>query len=215
MSESLPDSCRLKLSDGVAQLNLDLSDQVQNTLLDYIALLYKWNKAFNLTAVRDPEQMIIRHVLDSLAILPYLDEQKLLDVGTGGGIPGIIIAVCRPEIDISLLDSNGKKTRFLQQVKTHLSLDNVEVIQSRAEDYSPPVLFDRIISRAFTALDQMVHWCDHLLDKDGRFMAMKGTYPEPGQKELPPGWAVTDVQPLTVPFIDEHRHLVSITRATQ
>ena len=215
MSESLPDSCRHRLLDGVAQLNLELSDRALGTLLDYIALLQKWNKAFNLTAVRDPEQMIIRHVLDSLAVLPHLDDKKLLDVGTGGGIPGIIIAVCRPEIAVSLLDSNGKKTRFLQQVKVHLKLDNVEVVQSRAEDYSPPVLFDRIISRAFTALDQMVHWCHHLLDQDGHFLAMKGTYPEPGQKDLPPGWVVKNVQPLKVPFIDEHRHLVSITRAAQ
>ena len=185
MSESLPEICRTRLDQGITQLNLDLSVHTIERLLEYVALLVKWNKAFNLTAIRDPEQMILRHLLDSLAILPVLDSERLLDVGTGAGIPGLIIAICKPELDVTLLDSNGKKTRFLQQVKTQLDLTNVEVIQSRAEDYSPTELFDRIVSRAFTALDNMVHWCEPLLSKDGVFLAMKGTYPEPDQKAIP------------------------------
>jgi len=127
-------------------------------------------------------------------------------------MPGIILAVCNPETNYTLLDSNGKKTRFLQHAKTQLQLSNVEVIQSRAENYSPPELFDRIISRAFTALDNMIDWCGPLLSEKGLFVAMKGSYPEPEQKPIPVGWEVKDVQPINVPFIDEQRHLVSIGR---
>ena len=212
MSENLPDICRVRLSSGCDELGLHLSEQTQTRLLEYVSLLNKWNKAFNLTAIRDPEQMVIRHVLDALTVLPFLDDKPVLDVGTGGGIPGIIIALCRPDQSITLLDSNGKKTRFLRQAKNQLGINNVEVVQSRAESYSPPVLFDRIISRAFTALDNMVSWCEPLLAQHGVFLAMKGMYPEPNQKPLPSGWQIKEAIPLDVPFTEEQRHLVTITR---
>ena len=212
MSENLPEVCRQRLTQGLNQLGIALPEQAAEQLLAYVALLVKWNKAYNLTAVRDAEQMVIRHLLDSLSVLPMVAKQDMLDVGSGGGMPGIILAICNPETYYTLLDSNGKKTRFLQQVKTQLQLSNVEVIQSRAENYSPPELFDRIISRAFTALDNMIDWCGPLLSEQGLFVAMKGTYPEPEQKPIPAGWEVKDVQPIDVPFIDEQRHLVSIGR---
>ena len=212
MSENLPEVCRQRLTQGLNQLGIALPEQAAEQLLAYVALLVKWNKAYNLTAVRDAEQMVIRHLLDTLSVLPMVAKQDMLDVGSGGGMPGIILAICNPETYYTLLDSNGKKTRFLQQVKTQLQLSNVEVIQSRAENYSPPELFDRIISRAFTALDNMIDWCGPLLSEQGLFVAMKGTYPEPEQKPIPAGWEVKDVQPIDVPFIDEQRHLVSIGR---
>lgn len=212
MSENLPNSCGQKLTQGLEQLSLEISESTREQLLAYVGLLVKWNKAYNLTAIRDPEQMIIRHLLDSLSVLAFLDDKNMLDVGSGGGMPGIILAICKPNTHYTLLDSNGKKTRFLQQVKTQLQLNNVDVIQSRAENYSPPELFDRIISRAFTALDNMVDWCGPLLSEQGLFVAMKGTYPEPEQKPLPEGWEVKNVQAIAVPFIDEQRHLVTIGR---
>ena len=212
MSENLPEVCQQRLVQGLVQLEIVLPENTIEQLLAYVALLVKWNKAYNLTAVRDAEQMVIRHLLDSLSVLPMLAKQDMLDVGSGGGMPGIILAVCNPETNYTLLDSNGKKTRFLQQAKTQLQLSNVEVIQSRAENYSPPELFDRIISRAFTALDNMIDWCGPLLSEQGLFVAMKGTYPEPDQKSIPAGWEVKDVQSIDVPFIDEQRHLVSIGR---
>lgn len=213
MSDALPEACKRQLITGIEQLELSLSDEVIDRLLEYLALLVKWNKAYNLTAVRDPVEMVHRHLLDSLSLLPYLDNKRMLDVGTGAGIPGLIIAIVKPDQPITLLDSNGKKTRFLQNVKMQMGLNQVEVIQSRVENYSPEHLFDRIISRAFTALDNMVNWCQHLLTEDGAFLAMKGTYPEPNQKPLPPGWSVRNIQKIEVPFVNEERHLVTIDRS--
>ena len=212
MSANLPDRCRSDLEQGCDLLGLNLTDQTTSRLLQYLTMLNKWNKQFNLTAIRDPEAMVVRHLLDSLAVLPHLDDKPLIDVGTGAGLPGLVIALCKPEHHITLLDSNGKKTRFLQQVVMEMQLKNVTVIQSRVENYSPEDLFDRIISRAFTALDNMVDWCQHFLAPQGEFLAMKGAYPEPGQKPLPSPWQVQSVIPLKVPFLDEQRHLVRITR---
>ena len=218
MSENLPDLCQQKLIQGLELLGLEISEVTCEKLLAYVGLLLKWNKAYNLTAIRDPEQMIIRHLLDSLSVIPFLyenkrfDDTKTLDVGSGGGMPGVILAICNPNRQYVLLDSNGKKTRFLRHVKSQLQLNNVEVIQSRAENYSPPELFDRIVSRAFTALDNMVNWCGPLLSDHGLFIAMKGTYPEPEQKPLSDGWEVKRVQAIDVPFINEQRHLVTIGR---
>jgi len=167
MSENLPEVCRQRLVEGLEQLEIVLPEKTIEQLLAYVAFLVKWNSAYNLTAIRDAEQMVIRHLLDSLSVLPMVAKQDMLDVGSGGGMPGIILAVCNPETNYTLLDSNGKKTRFLQHAKTQLQLSNVEVIQSRAENYSPPELFDRIISRAFTALDNMIDWCGPLLSERG------------------------------------------------
>lgn len=166
---------RLLLEQGLQQFALT---SLRDPLLEYLVLLNKWNLAYNLTAVRDMESMIGKHLLDSLAILPWIKGARILDVGTGAGLPGIPLAIARPDIHFVLLDSNGKKTRFLQEVKRKLTLDNIEVAQFRVENYRPPQGFDTVISRAFSSLEQMVHWTNHLIAPQGTWLAMKGRYPD-------------------------------------
>lgn len=168
------DGIKLKLSDGLAQLGVQVPVE---PLLDYLTLLDKWNHAYNLTAVRGMDAMVARHVLDSLAILPWVTGSRLVDVGTGAGLPGIPLAIARPECGVVLLDSNGKKIRFLNEVKRTLSLDNVEIVQTRVENYHPARGFDTVISRAFSDLNQMIRWTGHLLAADGIWLAMKGRVP--------------------------------------
>ena len=163
------------LKDGLGQLGLQFPI---DRLLQYLTLLYKWNHAYNLTAIRDMESMVTRHVLDSLAILPWVKGSSLLDVGSGAGLPGIPLAIARPELQVVLLDSNGKKVRFLQEVKRVLSLDNVDIVQSRVENYHPPHGFDTVTSRAFSDLEQMITWTAHLPAPNGIWLAMKGRYPD-------------------------------------
>ena len=141
-------------------------------LLDYLLLLNKWNQAYNLTAIRDLPDMVTRHILDSLAIVPYIHGVRVIDVGTGPGLPGIPLAITQPHLDIVLLDSNGKKTRFLNEVKRRLHLDNVQVIQSRVENYRDVLSFDTVVSRAFSDIGQMIFWTQHLLARDGIWLAM-------------------------------------------
>jgi len=164
-----------KLQDGIDQLGLQVPVQ---PLLTYLGLLHKWNHAYNLTAIRDIDSMVTRHLLDSLAILPWIKAPKLLDVGTGAGLPGIPLAIGLPDVQVVLLDSNGKKVRFLQEVKRVLSLNNVEIVQTRAENYHPAHGFDTVTSRAFSDLKQMVDWTEHLIAPNGIWLAMKGRCPE-------------------------------------
>jgi len=168
-------SLQASLIAGLEELNLDLPVE---PFLEYIALLQRWNKAYNLTAVRDPLVMVSRHLLDSLAVLPWLAGSSWLDVGSGAGLPGIPLALARPDVQVTLLDSNGKKTRFLTEVKRALGLSNIEVIQSRSELYRPTHKFDTIISRAFTHISQMIDWTQHLIAPNGIWVAMKGIYPD-------------------------------------
>lgn len=169
------------LQKGLNHLGISCSKQA---ILHYLELLHKWNQAFNLTAVREIENMLVRHVLDSLAILPWIKGPHVLDVGSGGGLPGIPLAIARPELNVVLLDSNGKKTRFLQEVKRALALDHVEVVKSRAELYHPEVAFNTIVSRAFSDIPQMMGWTKHLITKDGIWVAMKGQMPEQELRDL-------------------------------
>ena len=215
MPESLPDSCRSDLEDGCRQLGLSLSENQINALLAYVAMLLRWNKAYNLTAIRDPREMLQKHVLDALAVVPHLTGKRFLDVGSGGGIPGIILAIVKPELDFVLLDSNGKKTRFLTQAKMQLGLSNVQVQQIRVENYAPDRLFDRIISRAFTALDNMLNLCGHLICEGGEIWAMKGEYPEPNQQPIPESWSVKQAVPLQVPYVEAQRHLIILGRSEE
>ncbi|WP_028388869.1 16S rRNA (guanine(527)-N(7))-methyltransferase RsmG [Legionella fairfieldensis] len=164
-----------KLIAGIEQLGLQIA---VDPLLHYLTLLQKWNQTYNLTAIRDLENMIPRHILDSLAIMPWIQGERVLDVGTGAGLPGIPLALARPDLNVVLLDSNGKKTRFLQEVKRHLKLNNIEIIQNRAENYRPAFDFDTVTSRAFSELAQMLKWTHHLISKKGIWLAMKGHYPE-------------------------------------
>lgn len=182
----------------------------QERLLEYLALLSRWNKTYNLTAVRDEAQMITRHLLDSLAIAPHLTGQRLLDVGTGAGLPGVPLALLFPERDFHLLDSNGKKTRFLFQVKTALCLDNIVVHQARVEAFRVTEPFETILSRAFASLQDMVHGCRHLLATGGRILAMKGAYPTQELAAVSQQCAEVVVHPLAVPGLGEQRHLVEI-----
>ena len=201
--------------DGLARMNLSLSEGQQRRLLAFLSLLCKWNRAYNLTAVRDERQMVSRQLLDSLSILPWVRADHLLDVGAGGGLPGIPLAIALPERRFTLLDSNGKKTRFLNQCVLELGLDNVEVIHGRAEACRPEQPFRQISSRAFTALDNLVDWCGRLLADDGEFLAMKGLFPDDEVAALPAGWQVKSSHALTVPGADGERHLLIVARSDQ
>jgi 16S rRNA (guanine527-N7)-methyltransferase len=199
-----------QLQRGCAALDLTLEVGQQERLLDYLALMSNWNKTYNLTAVREMGQMVSRHLLDSLAITPYLSGKRVIDVGTGAGLPGIPMAIMFPEREFHLLDSNGKKTRFLFQVKTALCLDNIVVHQARVESFRAAESFDVVLSRAFASLQDMMHGCRHLLAPGGRLLAMKGVHPG---EELEPVRAECDqvsVYPLTVPGLREQRHLVEL-----
>lgn len=169
------------LEHGLEQFGLQ---PVSPHLLAYLFLLKKWNAAYNLTAVRDLESMINKHILDSLAILPWVKGKQIIDVGTGAGLPGIPLAIACPDKNFILLDSNGKKTRFLSEVKRQLDLKNLEVVQIRVENYHPTQGFDTVISRAFSSIAQMLHWTKHLIAQDGIWLAMKGRYPEAELHEL-------------------------------
>lgn len=194
-------------------MQLSLTDGQQQQLLAFLALLNKWNKAYNLTAVRDERQMVSRQLLDSLSILPWVTSDHLLDVGAGGGLPGIPLAIALPETSFTLLDSNGKKTRFLNQCVLELGLDNVDVIHGRAEDCQPSEPFAQISSRAFTALENLVTWCGPLLATEGEFLAMKGQFPDDEVAALPAGWQVKSSHSLEVPGADGERHLLLVARA--
>ncbi len=197
------------LEKGLASLNIELSGDKVDLLLAYHALLIKWNKAYNLTAVRDPELMISRHLIDSLSIMPYIEGQRILDVGTGPGLPGIPLAICFPERDLTLLDSNGKKTRFLFQAKLALKLDNISIINDRVEAYQPEQGFDMIVSRAFASISDMTYWCTHLLAEKGIFLAMKGIYPTEEFAEVADKYELIESHELNVPGVDAERHLLA------
>ena len=187
-----------------------LAVETQISLIAYIRLLEKWNRTYNLTAVRVPEQMIPRHLLDSLAILPYLKGRRILDIGTGAGLPGIPLALARPDMDFTLLDSNAKKTRFVTQACAELGVKNVAVVNDRVEKYHPPAPFDTIVSRAFSTITDMLAASRHVCGAAGQFLAMKGVYPQEELAGMPPGYKVTDVPALVVPGLSAARHVVII-----
>ena len=180
-------------------------------LLAFVRLLAKWNAAYNLTAVRDPEEMITRHLLDSLVLLPYLQGPRVLDIGTGPGLPGIPLAIARPDCFFTLLDANAKKTRFVTQALGELGLKNVEVVQTRVENYRPVEKFDTLVARAFSSIADMLNNAQHLCAPGGRFLAMKGVYPEEELAAIPADYVVNEVVALKVPGLDAARHLAIIT----
>lgn len=199
------------LQHGITQLKLDLSDQQVGQLLDYLALLFKWNSVYNLTSVRDPMQMVTHHLLDSLAAVPaFSDAHNVLDVGAGGGLPGIVLAIARPQMKVSLIDTVHKKTAFLTQVKAELGLVNVTVYTMRVEQLQVQQLFDVITSRAFADLSDFVNWSGHLLAEGGQFIALKGVAPAEEQERLPAPWKVSELRALQVPELQAERHLVFI-----
>lgn len=200
-----------ELAQGITALGLTLSDAQHNLLAGYLTLLAKWNQTYNLTAVREEERMVSYHLLDSLSLVPQLNGgTRLLDVGSGGGMPGIPAAIARPDLKVVVLDSNHKKTTFLRQAVIELKLANVEVVTERVELYQPEQPFDRITSRAFSDLAEFVKLTRHLLAEDGQYVAMKGVYPYEEIAQLPAGVRVAEVLPLTVPGLDAERHLVRL-----
>ena len=205
-----------ELRQGAIQLGIDLSETQQQQLLAYLALLNKWNKAYNLTAVRDPAEMVSRHLLDSLSVLPQAQKggARWLDVGSGGGMPGIPLAIMLPERNFSLLDSNGKKTRFLTQVKLELKLANVDVIHNRVEQFTPVEPFSDITSRAFSSLADFANWTRHLSDLDTRWLAMKGVQPDDELQALPADFQLQSCMVLKVPGCQGQRHLLILRRTS-
>ncbi len=205
------DPLRQRLCAGVAALGLTASDSSIERLLDYVDLLMRWNTAYNLTAVRDGAEMITRHLLDSLSVLPHVRGDRLADLGSGAGLPGIPIALCRPCEKVLLVDSNGKKARFLREAVRHLHLDTTRVAESRVEAVDGE--FDCITARAFATLADMLGWGGHLLAPNGRWLAQKGRFPQDELDNLPPGFEVESVTRLDVPGLDAERHLVTIRRS--
>ena len=200
------------LTKQCLQLGLELTEQQYAQLLKYHALLVKWNKTFNLTAVRSPELMISRHLVDSLSVLPHINVERLIDVGSGPGLPGIPLAICRPDLPVTMLDSNIKKSRFQFQAKAELGLENVEVVHERVEKYIPEKRFDGVISRAFASLQDMIHWTDHLCTEKGIFLAMKGLYPVEEIELLPDNFELHRSIRLDVPDTEGERHLLILGR---
>ena len=200
------------IKKGALEMGASLSDETIQTLVHYLAMLEKWNKAYNLTAIRDVEQMITLHLLDSLATLPYITGEKIIDVGTGPGLPGMVLAICYPDKQFTLLDSNGKKTRFLTQVKMELGINNVTVANERVEKHAHQGEYDHVISRAFASLQDMINWTLPLPKETGNFLAMEGVYPSDEIAALPKEVDVILTEPLNVPNIQAERHMVVMTR---
>ena len=204
-----------RLQAGIDRLGLSLPAAAPDALIDYIELLARWNRAYNLTAVRDPEAMVTRHLLDSLAVLPHLpDCPRLLDIGSGPGIPGMILAICRPDSEVTLVDSNLKMTRFAAAARRALDLPNVEVRRERVERIEPSAGYPCIISRAFASLADFVRLAAPLLAEHGRLFAMKGRLDPAELDAVPAGFAIEARHRLDVPGLDAERHLLELRRTT-
>lgn len=201
------DACRKILVAGLEALNLSIDEDQVERLLDFIKLIEKWNKAYNLTAIRYREDMVLLHLLDSLAVLSFVEGPRVIDIGTGAGLPGIPLAICLPETEFVLLDGNAKKTRFVQQAVLELKLKNVAVSHSRVEQYHPEHTFNTVITRAFASLPTIVELTEHLLGKGGAILAMKGQRPDEELERMPQKVAVI---PIHVPGIEAERCLVRI-----
>ena len=204
-----------ELAQGAQSLGVNLSAEQQEQLLAYLALLIKWNKAYNLTAVRNPDEMVSRHLLDSLSVVPFVAERgaSWLDVGSGGGMPGIPLAILFPERQFTLLDSNGKKTRFLTQVKLELKLANLEVIHSRVEEFRPEQPFAGICSRAFSSLQDFSDWTRHLGDGNTEWLAMKRAHPDGELQARPADFRLQSTHVPKVPGCQGQRHLLILRRS--
>ena len=200
------------LESGIKELNLPITETQINQLIQFIELIAKWNKAYNLTAVRNNDDMARLHILDSLAILPHIQGKRIIDIGTGAGLPGIPLALCLPDIQFTLLDSNAKKTRFVQQAILELQLKNVTVIHNRVEDYQPEIKFDAVLTRAFASLPDIVKLTAHLLNDNGVLLAMKGQIPEAELTELSD--YNCQIIPLNIPNVEAERCLLRLFKIT-
>jgi len=205
------------LADGLAALGIALPAGADVRLQAYVALLAKWNRAYNLTAIREPERMVTHHVLDALAILPHLperDDLRVLDVGSGGGVPGLPLAIARPTWHITLLDANSKKTAFLTQAAIELPARNVDVVTARVEAFTPQRPYDVVVSRAFSELADFVEGAARHVAADGVLAAMKGVYPHEEIAQLPPDVSILDAPAIRVPGLEAARHLVVMRKAS-
>jgi 16S rRNA (guanine527-N7)-methyltransferase len=209
-----PDSLRPTLIASLRELGVvpdSTRELLADRLLEYLALLQRWNATYNLTAIRDPAEMVSKHLLDSLAVAPFV-EGALADLGSGAGLPGIPLALARPELQVTLVESNGKKARFLREASRVLRLDNARIAEVRAERLREPTQYDCVISRAFSSLGEFVRLGAHLLKPGGRMLAMKGLLPTDEIAALPKGWRLIATHPLRVPGLDAQRHLLELVR---
>lgn len=198
---------------AAAELHVELERVAAHKLLRLLDELDEWNRHTNLTAIREREQQITKHLLDSLSVQPFLRGVRILDFGTGAGFPGLPLALVNPQRRFTLLDATAKKLRFVAHAAPMLDLDNVETVHARAETYKPPQRFDTVLARAVGPLERLIDWCGHLCVGGGRLLAMKGRYPEEELRHLPSGWKIAAVHPLVVPGLGEQRHLVEICRS--
>jgi 16S rRNA (guanine527-N7)-methyltransferase len=204
-----------RLDQHIAALNLSLDQVARDKLLAYVALILKWNKVYNLTAIRDEMQAIDLHIADSLTLVPHVTEDRIADIGAGAGLPGIVLAICKPELQVELVDTVDKKCVFMRQAAGTLGLKNVSVHHVRVENWRPDAPFKAISSRAFAELVDFVSWTDHLLAEGGRWLAMKGVYPSDEITRLPAGVRVSESIPLKVPGMDVERHLIILQKQSQ
>ena len=207
---SLPPDVASELQHGLQAMGLGAA--LATPLLAYLALLVRWNRTYNLTAIRDPREMVTRHLLDSLAMAAHVDSGRLADLGTGPGLPGIPLAIAHPQLQVTLVESNGKKARFLREAVRQLGLDNARVAESRAEALDEPGAFDNLTARAMDTLAGIIRVGGHLLRPGGQLLAMKGVHPHEEIAQLPPDWEVREVRPLQVPGLVGDRHLVVVGR---
>ena len=192
------------------QAELSVAPKQEKQLLGFLNLLHKWNKAYNLTSVRSIDQMLIRHIMDSVVISPYLVGKRFVDVGTGPGLPGIPLAILNPDKHFVLVDSLGKRIRFQTQVKTELGLKNIESIESRVENYQPEAKFDMVLSRAFAQLSDMLEWCQHLPNETGHFLALKGKLDPVELESISSQFQINSTHQLVIPELNEQRHLIDV-----
>ena len=211
MSAATDIAARDELDAGLAAL--DLAPALAGPLLAYLALLDRWNRTYNLTAIRDPREMVAKHLLDSLAMHPFAGDGALADLGTGAGLPGIPLAIADPGLQVTLVESNGKKARFLREAVRTLKLPNARVAEARIEALDMPGMFDAITARALATLPLILELGGHLLKPEGKLLAMKGALPADEIAALPPGWQVARIEPLQVPGLSAERHLVVVGRA--
>jgi 16S rRNA (guanine527-N7)-methyltransferase len=200
------------LIEGLTDSNIAVNKEQQEKLIDYVLMMNKWNKTYNLTSVRDPREMMIKHIIDSIIISPHITENTYIDVGTGPGLPGIPLAIMHPNKTFILLDSLGKRVRFMKQVAYELGIDNIQPVQARVEDFHSTIRIDAVLSRAFASLKDMLHWCQHLVDSSGTFLALKGQLPQQEIEQLPDNFILRDVIELQIPKLEGDRHLIKIQK---
>jgi 16S rRNA (guanine527-N7)-methyltransferase len=208
----LEDELLFFLKNSLKKCELSVTEDQQLQLIRYVLMMHKWNKAYNLTSVRDPKKMVVKHIIDSIVVAPFLDDIYYIDVGTGPGLPGIPLAIMCPDKQFILLDSLGKRVRFMKQVAYELKIENIEPVQSRVEDYVPDVKIDGVLSRAFASLKDMLHWCQHLVDSDGVFIALKGQLTTAELDELPLEFTLLETVKLDVPDLEGERHIIKIKK---